>query len=583
MPVLWPFNGLAARIAGTLTLALVPIGVVAIFQAVQINRDELQRHQTELLTATAEAASGEALAIARASGATVTLAAHVTEDMGAHLECSRMFEAVVDTNPQFEFAAFVGTDGIVDCASSDVGRDVSQGPVFSRMTEERETLVVATPQGPISGASVIITATPVFLGGDFAGYVTVSVPHRRISNILRASREEMVSDIVTFNANGEQLSVNEKYGDISSILPMGRDLSSLVSNRQVAFRARTKSGEVRSFAMVPVMPGVLYALGSRKDSQVVWASASAVLFPALMLLAGLIVAFASVNRMVIRQIYQLKNHMMEFVRTRQVQSLAGGHRLARELAEIDGAWTELAERMRHDEAELENAVHDRDVLLKEVHHRVKNNLQLISSIINLKIRRATTPEALRMLSEVRSRVMSIASVHQSLYAAQSAGRMRADELLRTVVDVTIQASVSPERRIDISRDYDPVLLYPDQAVPFLLLATEAVTNALKYMGRNGDGLAHLRLRLEALDSGEARFSVVNTRGEAFHAEDQVRGSGLGRSLLAGFATQLNGQIEQEETETEYAVRLTFRPASFDLDERDHTMTDIDGEPAAPQS
>jgi two-component sensor histidine kinase len=357
----------------------------------------------------------------------------------------------------------------------------------------------------------------------------------------------------------------------------------LVSNRQVTFRARTQSGSARSFAMVPVMPGVIYALGSRRDAQLGWAGGSAMLFPVLMLVAGLVVALVSVNRMVIRQIYQLKRHMTEFMRTRQVRSLAGGYRLARELAEIDSAWTELAERMRHDEAELENAVHDRDVLLKEVHHRVKNNLQLISSIVNLKIRRATTPEALRMLSEVRARVMSIAAVHQSLYAAQFAGKMRADELLRTVVDLTIEASVSPEHRIDISRDYDPVLLYPDQAVPFLLLAAEAVTNALKYMGRNGDGLAQLRLRLEALDSGEARFSVVNTRGAALNPVEQVRGSGLGRSLLAGFAMQLNGKIERDETDTEYKVLLTFAPAPFDLDERDHTMTDIDEPAVAAQS
>jgi two-component sensor histidine kinase len=158
--------------------------------------------------------------------------------------------------------------------------------------------------------------------------------------------------------------------------------------------------------------------------------------------------------------------------------------------------------------------------------------------------------------------------------------VRADQLLTSVIDATIHAGTSADQPVDVSRTYDPVLLYPDQAVPFLLLATEAVTNALKYMGRRADGVAKLDLRLEALKDGQAKFSVVNTQGKPLYPVDQVKGSGLGRALLAGFSTQVGGRIEQAETDTQYSFQLTFTPASFDPVVRDIVMADLDHDPEA---
>ncbi|MCB1391098.1 MAG: hypothetical protein KDK12_18440 [Rhodobacteraceae bacterium] len=579
--VLWPFSGLAARVAGTLAVALMPIGAIAVFQAVQIGADEQRRLESALLTATAEASAGEALAIATASGAVATLAGHVATHGGVSDDCSEIFINVVRDTPQFSFAGFVDTAGMLRCASADVGRDLSGGLMFPVMDRDREATVMASGFGSISGTSVIVSAAPVYDGTDYLGFVIVSVPHARIFGIPGSNNLEEDLDIITFNADGAVLSTERSFGDADQMLPVGRPLESLVSNRQFAFDGRTASGDERIFAVVPIIPGVVHALGSVPRETLGWARISPILFPVLMLAVGLIVAFGAVNALVIRHIRRLQANLTEFSRSRRIVPLSTRGRLADELAEIDGAWSDLANRLLHDEAELEDMIHEKNVLLKEVHHRVKNNLQLIASIVNLKIRRATTPEARRTLKEVQMRVMSIAAVHRALYSGPNSGRVRADELLRLVLDSTITAGLTDDRTISLSQRYAPVSLYPDQAVPLLLLASEATTNALKYMGRLPSGEATLEIALTVDDGNEALLRIVNTRGEPFLPTDQILGSGLGKSLIAGFATQIGGRVETSETEDYYDFRLHFETASFDPEEQDGKLRDLETEGAAP--
>ena len=570
-------SGLAGRVAGQLALALLPIGAIAIYQAWQIGDDASHRQETALLTATAEAAAGEALAIAGATGAVATLGAHIS-DVGIEAgDCSAMFVNVVRNNPQFSFAGFVDTDGILRCGSEAVGRDMRGGPAYAAMQAEREPTVVANRDGPITGASVIITIAPVFIGNRYFGYVAISVPHARIRDILHtAATAEDGSELrlVTFNVDGAVLSAGYDTPALAELLPVGRTLRSLVAPNQWAFTGRSQDGEERAYAVVPVIPGVIYALGSWTTQTLGYNRIAPILFPALMLISGLIVAFWSVDRLVISRIRELRSYMVIFSQTRRVRGLKNPRRLPREFAEIDSTWRDLATKLLHDEADLEDSLHERDVLLKEVHHRVKNNLQLIASIVNLKIRRATSNEARRTLGEVRMRVQSIASVHQALYAAPKEVTVRADKLLATVIDSSIEGGTSRDRAIEISREYEPVLLYPDQAVPFLLLASEAVTNALKYIGSREDGAALFEIELRAPEAeGEtALLRVTNSCGQPFYPPEQVRGSGLGRSLIAGFATQLGGHIEITESEDTYDFRLTFLPVSFDPDAESAHLT-----------
>lgn len=575
---LWPFRGLAGQMLTILTLALLPIGAMAFLQATQIAKDASRRLEAALLTETAEAAAGEALAIASASGTVSALAAQIADEVSRSPDrkpdsqmCSTMFTNVVRANPQFSFAGFTDADGIVRCGSTDVGRDMSEALIHPVMVADPDQMVLASSRGQISNTSVIVTAAPVWIDRDYAGYVAVSVPHGRVRDLIASPAEDTLDHVITFNQSGAIISVDDGLGETDTAIPANHALEGLVTTTQFTFKDTTLTGDNRRFAVVPIIPSVLYALGSAPHVSLTWPLLSPLVFPALMLVAGLIAAYISVHSLVLRHIHALTRHMAAYTNDRTIHPLPSRVMMPAEIKKIDLVWTELAQTVMRDEADLENLLHEKNVLLKEVHHRVKNNLQLIASIVNLKIRRASTDEARRALKEVQMRVMSIASVHQSLYTQTNTGKVPANELLTAVIDGTIDAGASEHHRIEVTRRYDPVMIYPDQAVPFLLLASEAVTNALKYMGRLDDGTATLSVILNAKEGEDAELSVVNTRGTPFFPPDQVRGSGLGQSLIRGFAAQIDGRATIEETDDYYEFRLVFSPAPFD--DREDLLSD----------
>jgi len=172
-------------------------------------------------------------------------------------------------------------------------------------------------------------------------------------------------------------------------------------------------------------------------------------------------------------------------------------------------------------------------------------------------------------------VMSIATVHRSLYETSTEGRVRADELMRGTIGKLISASVANETDLQSAQDYDPIVLYPDQAVPLSLLASEATTNALKYIGRPEGRPPQIEVSLKTLAPGTGRLSVVNTKGRPLLPPEQVSGTGLGTNLIKAFAQQLGGRLVVEDGDDFYSVVVEFPIASFDESQTDGSIAEID--------
>ena len=117
----------------------------------------------------------------------------------------------------------------------------------------------------------------------------------------------------------------------------------------------------------------------------------------------------------------------------------------------------------------------KDATIREIHHRVKNNLQLIASIMNMQMRQTRTAEAKGVLRGVQERIMSLATIHKSLYQTTGLSDIRANELLADIIRQTLRMATGPGKRINVSTDFDAISLTPDQAVPLSLLLTEAMT------------------------------------------------------------------------------------------------------------
>ena len=562
-------DGLAFRIGLLLTVALFPIGLIAISLTSDIARSATVREEGAILALTAEAAAGEEALLAGARSvarAIVTSLPVVLRDTA--FDCNDLFQAFVEGGGEYAFAGFINKDGIVRCGSDLRGVDVSTLDITLAMVKAPSSRIDLRLHSLITGEAVIVMQEPAYdIDKAYMGYVALAVPvdhNTRRFKQYPASRE---LTFMTFNAEGKILAANGPYDEVPDLLPQGHALVDFIGGPRESFTGTSVSGEPRAYAVVPILGKQLYALGSWPLASGALAKSeviSPLLFVSMMWLVSLGVAYLAVHRMAIRNIADLRARMSLFIATRRItRSTESDQGKPLEFREITRTWEDLAETVIHEEAELENIIHGRTVLLKEVHHRVKNNLQLISSIVSMKIRRATTPEARNALKEVQMRVSSISTVHLALYNTSSDALVEANELLETIVSKTIEANMQGAGGFRVETSWDKVSLYPDQAVPLSLLASEAVSNALKYVGKPVSGFPWLKVELKRLEGGAAELVVSNSKGAPLQGAEPVRGTGLGLNLMRAFALQMRGSVTIEQDRPDaFVVRAELHSVPF---------------------
>ncbi len=138
----------------------------------------------------------------------------------------------------------------------------------------------------------------------------------------------------------------------------------------------------------------------------------------------------------------------------------------------------MADGLANRETDLERAVDEQKTLLKELHHRVKNNLQVITSLLNLQIHRATEPRERHALRATQDRIYALAKVHDSLSRVSGDSMIHLDETITQITDHLTRAGGSLDKPVSVHFDLDPVKTNSKSAVPIALLVTEAVSSAL---------------------------------------------------------------------------------------------------------
>lgn len=182
----------------------------------------------------------------------------------------------------------------------------------------------------------------------------------------------------------------------------------------------------------------------------------------------------------------------------------------------------------------------REVLLQEVHHRVKNNLQIIASLLSMQIRHVADASARAALAECRARVESIALIHETLYQSKDYARIPFSDYARTLAQSILRAA-GPSG-VALALDIEALALPVDAAIPCGLILNELVTNALKHAfpdGRRGT----VRVSLRRSSAGEASLAVADD-GVGLAADFAERPTrSLGLQLVSALVAQIDGRLE----------------------------------------
>jgi len=196
----------------------------------------------------------------------------------------------------------------------------------------------------------------------------------------------------------------------------------------------------------------------------------------------------------------------------------------------------------HAERELRASLHEKEVLLKEIHHRVKNNMQIVSSLLSLQARDVHDPAVLELLEEGRARVLSMALVHEDLYQSGNLARVDFRHYMQRLTE-RIHSSMGRSSGVDIELDLDELPLGIDQAIPLGLLCNELVTNAFKhaFTGRRA-GVVLVSLHHQ---QGQAVVCVRDNGNGLPPGFAPGAGNTLGLELVWSLAEQLGGQAEAQ--------------------------------------
>lgn len=187
----------------------------------------------------------------------------------------------------------------------------------------------------------------------------------------------------------------------------------------------------------------------------------------------------------------------------------------------------------------EKSLHEKNVLLREIHHRVKNNLQVISSLLALQSKYIEDDNALVALQQGQDRVHSMALIHEDLYRSENLTGVDTEIYFDQLVDNLFESYNIHEDRIEMKMDVEAISLDVDTMIPLGLILNELVSNALKHaFSDDQKGLIQVSLHEEA---NHLRLEVRDN-GNRIKSKDEIEGKSFGFELIKAFARKLKADI-----------------------------------------
>ncbi|MBS4012794.1 MAG: sensor histidine kinase [Bacteroidetes bacterium] len=205
--------------------------------------------------------------------------------------------------------------------------------------------------------------------------------------------------------------------------------------------------------------------------------------------------------------------------------------------------------------ELEKSLEEKEVLLKEIHHRVKNNLQIISSLLTLQDVEKSGKTISDVLISSQSRIHAMSVLHTILYKSNNLAKISVRDYINMLVDYLGETFSVKSKGIIISMNISDVHLVVDKLIPLGLVINEIVSNSLKHAFPNNEGG---NITLEYFKEDDTCVMIVSDNGIGLPDDFSIKKSNsLGFRLIFGLSNQLNGDAKIQNTEKGTSFKIKF--------------------------
>ncbi len=535
-------QGIRFRLGLALAVALLPILLLGAFQAQGEFNRQAQDRRSDLQFAAERTAQA---AKARLDSASVLLGAMELETSGT--ECGARLAALARRLDGYHALYRIDATGRTVCDSRpapiiDQTVSFADRPWFQRL-KEGEPVTLARTTAHLGGEpALVIGARWERARGVFAGVMAAVLPLSELQpDVLDPSLPQGTEAALT-DADGRVLVST----DIRAFtFPDGPGLLGWVERARQgqsgAFDADDATGAHRDYAGAALAGRDVYVvISAPSPGWLSWARLNPI-GVLLLPLAAWITAFAAVmlvsERIVVRWLDYLERIAALYARGRySVRPVQATHAPA-EIRLLAATLDELAEAIAARDRSLHESLSEKDALMREIHHRVKNNLQIISSLLSMQQRALKDEAAKAALGDTRQRISALALIYRTLYQSDDIRHADAREFLTELVGQMIASEAGRGHAVTSSIDADSLVVDPDKLAPLALWLVEAVTNAQKHAFAGRGGALEVRFRVQ----GETCVLEVQDDGPG-SSNEAVR-AGVGRTLMGAFAKQLRGEVE----------------------------------------
>jgi two-component sensor histidine kinase len=542
-------RSIRVRLAVALCVALLPVLILGGLQSIFAFRAEADARRQSLELAAEYSATS---ALARIESAGVLLQTLGPGSVG--LECAQRLADVRARLTGYANLIRFDSRGRVACAASTTPFDVQRGarPWFQAMRDGDRLVVASAPGAAYANEPAVLAAvragSPEHFEGAMAAVLTLSsLKLDTASRFLPEGAEVALAD-----SRGQLFAMTDAK---AFVIPPRHWLDMAVKDGSVLWNGRDSRGRRRTYSAAPLVDDdVFVLLSAPAPSLLSWAwinPISRLMLPLLAFALALGTSLYVAERGVVRWIVYLQRVAAIYARGRFTVRPLQAERAPPEIRELAATLDAMAGTIVTRDASLMDSLAEKDALMREIHHRVKNNLQIITSLLNMQQRALADPAAKAAMNDTRQRITALAQIYRALYQGPDLKRVDLRPFLEELTAQLLANDMSTSPLVRTEVHADPLVIDPDRLAPIALFAVEAITNAQKHaFGPNGGTLEvgfHVR-------GEEAELSISD---DGPGAADSL-GGGVGRTLMTAFARQLRGKVSFESQSPKgLTVRLIF--------------------------
>jgi two-component sensor histidine kinase len=535
---------LRRRLTALVAIALIPSLLLSAYNAARWKIFLEDEANTTALSA-ARFKSAEFGLVIDNSRQLMTAMAKYPNIRGHEEECASYFKSVIADIPIYREAAIIDTDGKFHCSTIPIPPtlDVRDRIYFYEPLKTGKLTVGTITQSVTRSRSIHLSMPYKDADGSIRGVIVLTLNPEKLAEVLPAHPWRSEHRLIVLDREGS-LVLTIPPSDFENVESISKSVFPKIEHAPAGtMDIKGPNGRTEIMGFVPLhdaSEGLFTAVAIDRDSALTGASiinVQGIAFNLIALILAVIGVWLAAYLMIDRPIRAL----IKSAGKRQAGDIAT------EFRQLSAALSRMSNR-------INELLKQKDLLLRELQHRVMNSLNILSSLLDVQRRYVVDPAAKEHLANARDRVIAMGTVYRHLYQAHTLEYVEFSEFLNTICNTSETAYVGGSR-LSIEAEAEPVQLSSAHAIALGMLTHELITNALKHAYSDGVR-GRIKVILKHMDNDiELRFSD-NGRGLPDNFQMETTSS-LGMKIIASTVRQLGGTLEINRLEpgTEFVIRL----------------------------